>query len=130
MAWIDGKAFWFFLPALTDVFIRGKPSEGFEALGEIVGHPEGVEVLFEVLRRLVRAFFDRGFFEGAVYALDLAIGPGVIGVGEAVPHARLLADAVENMRAGILIAFAVGELETVIGEHRRDLLRYGGNQVA
>lgn len=46
MAWIDGKALWFFLPALTDVFIRGKPSEGFESLGEIVCHQEGIEVLF------------------------------------------------------------------------------------
>jgi hypothetical protein len=130
MAWIDGKAFGFFLPALTDVFIRGKPSEGFESLGEIVGRQEGIEVLFEVLMRLAIEFSDRGFFEGAVHALDLAIGPGVIGFGEAVPHPILLADAVENMREGIVIAFAVGELDTVIGEHCMDLIGYGGNQVA
>jgi hypothetical protein len=56
MAWIDGKALWFFLPALTDVFIRGKPFKGFESFGEIVGHQEDVEVLFEVLMRLVIEF--------------------------------------------------------------------------
>jgi hypothetical protein len=45
MVRINRKALWFFLPALTDVFIRGKPSEGFESLGEMIGPQEGVEVL-------------------------------------------------------------------------------------
>jgi hypothetical protein len=42
----------------------------------MVCQQEGVEVLFEVLMRLVIEFFDGGFFAGAVDALDLAIGPG------------------------------------------------------
>jgi PAS domain-containing protein len=36
MVRIAAKAFWLFLPTLTNIFIRGKPSEGFESLGEPV----------------------------------------------------------------------------------------------
>jgi hypothetical protein len=71
MVRVDGKAFWLFLPALTDMFIGGKPSEGIESLGEIVSHAEGVEVLFQVLMGLVIVLSDRGFLERAVHALHL-----------------------------------------------------------
>ena len=73
MVRIVSKAFGLFLPALTDIFIRSKPSEGFESVGEIIGHQRRVEVLFSVLMRLVIEFFDRGFFEGAVHAFGLAV---------------------------------------------------------
>ena len=46
MVRIVSKAFGLFLPALADMFLRSEPSEGFESLGEIIGHQEGVEVLF------------------------------------------------------------------------------------
>src|SRR5262245_66196857 len=81
MVRLNRKALWCFLPALTGVFIRGKPSEGVELLGEMIGHQGGVEVLFEVLMRLVIEFFDRGFFEGTLHALDFRVGPGMIRLG-------------------------------------------------
>jgi hypothetical protein len=130
MAWIDGKALRFFVPALTDVLIWGQPFEGFESLGEIVGHQEGIQVLFQVLMCLVVVPLHGGVFARAVHAFHLAISPGVVGCGEAVPQAILLADAVEHMSEGIVIACAVGELDAVIGEHRMDLLGDGGNPVA
>jgi hypothetical protein len=118
------------VPALTDVLIRGKPLESFESLGEIVCHQEGIKVLFKVLMCLIVVFLHGSVFERAVHAFHLAIGPGMVGFGEAVPDAILLTDAVKNMGEGLLIAFAVGELDTVIGEHRVDLVGYGGHQVA
>jgi hypothetical protein len=57
-------------------------------------------------------------FEPAVHAFHLVIGPGMVGFGEAVPDVKLLVDTVEHVVEGILIACTVGELATVIGEHR------------
>ena len=59
MAWIDGKAFWLFLPALTDVLIGGKAFERFESLREIIGHQESMEMLFQVVMGLVIILFSR-----------------------------------------------------------------------
>jgi hypothetical protein len=129
MAWIDCKALWVFLPAWTDVFIGGKPSKSFESFGEIVGHQEGVEVLFEVLMRLVIEFFDGGFFEGAVHALDLAIRPGMMGVGEAVLDTVLLTHTRQDMLEGIVIPPAIAELNAVVRQDRVDLLGHGVDEV-
>jgi hypothetical protein len=38
MVRIVSKAFGLLLPALTDIFIRRKPSEDFESLGDIIVH--------------------------------------------------------------------------------------------
>jgi hypothetical protein len=130
MVRIHDKAFGLFVPPLTDVLIGGKPSERFEPLGEVISHQEGREVLFEVLMGLVIVFFDRGFLQGSIHALHLAIGPGMVGFGETVLDAIVLADAIEKMVEGILIAFAVSELHAVIGQHRVDFVGYGGNHVA
>jgi hypothetical protein len=114
MAWIDGNALWCSLPALTDVFIRGKPSQGFALFGEIVGHQADVAVVFEVLMRLGIAFFDCGVFEGAVHALGVAIDPGMMGLSAAVLDAVLLADACQDMLEGIVTPLAVGGLNAIV----------------
>jgi hypothetical protein len=33
-----------FSPVFIDVFIRGRPSEGVESLGEVLGYQEGMEM--------------------------------------------------------------------------------------
>ena len=71
-----------------------------------------------------------GFFEGTVQAFHLAIGPGMVGLGEAMVEAICLADAIEEMVERVLIALPVGELDAVIGEHGVALRGYGGDQVA
>ena len=38
MVWIDGKAVWLFVPALTDLRIRGKASQRFESFGKVISH--------------------------------------------------------------------------------------------
>jgi hypothetical protein len=78
MAWVDGKAFWLFLPALTNVFIRGEASEGCASLGEVVGHQAGLQGLFPVLMGVLVLWLHGGFLQGAVHAFHLAIGPGMV----------------------------------------------------
>jgi hypothetical protein len=58
------------------------------------------------------------------------MGPGTVGVGEAMVEARPLADAIEDMVESVLIVLPVGELAAVIGEHSIDLVWYSGDQVA
>ncbi len=59
--------------------------EGFEAAGEVVGVEEAIEVTAEAVVAVVVIAFDGGFLDGAVDAFDLAVGPGVVGSGEALP---------------------------------------------
>jgi hypothetical protein len=54
----------------------------------------------------------------------------MVGFGEAVLNALLLADASETVGAGVSIALAIGERHAVIGSRAVALVGYGGNQVA
>lgn len=63
---------------------RGKTGECFEAFGEVVGIEECVEMLSELIVMEVVVGADGGFFDGAVHAFDLAVGPRMVGFGEAV----------------------------------------------
>ena len=53
--------------------------------------------------RLIIELFDCGFFEGAGHTLDLAIGPGMIGLGRPIGHGVFITDQCKNMCEGILI---------------------------
>ena len=46
---------------------------------------------------LIGILVHGGVFEWAVHAFHLAIGPGMVGFGEAVLDAKLLADALKAM---------------------------------
>ena len=93
MVRIHGQAFWFFLPAWTDIFIGGKPSEGCESLRDVRRHQKGVEVLRQRLMGLVIVCFDRGFLEGSIHALHLAMRPGMSGFGQPMGDGVFLTDA-------------------------------------
>jgi hypothetical protein len=130
MVRINGKAFWLFWPAVADVFIRCESFERFESLGEVIGHQESLEMLFQMVMALVMVLFHGGVFERAVHAFHLAIRPGMVGFGQPMVDAILLTDAIKNMLKGVDIALAVGELDAVIGQHRMDLLGHGGHHVS
>jgi hypothetical protein len=129
MAWVDGKAFRLFLPAFADVLIRGQAFERFESLREIIGHQEGLQMLFQVVMSLIVILFHGGLFERAVHPFDLAIGPGMVGCGQPMVNPMLMTDAIKDMMKGLDIALPIGKLNTVIGEHRVDLVGYGGYQI-
>ena len=69
--------------------------------------------------------FDGGLLDGAHHPLGLAVGPGMIGLGEPVLDAVCLADAAEDMahpsRRTALIA--LNELHAVVGQDGVDLVR-------
>lgn len=65
----------------------------------IVGVDEEAQVLAELVVAVVVIAFDGGFLDSAVHALDLAVGPRVVGLGEPVPDVVLGADAIEHVEA-------------------------------
>jgi hypothetical protein len=129
MVQINGKSFQLFLPASVDVFIRGKAFERFESFREVIGHQEGLQMLFQVVMGLVVIRFHGGVSRRVVHAFDLAIGPGMVGFGESMVDAVLPTDAITDMLKGIAIALTADELDAVIGQHSMDLIGHSGNQV-
>ncbi len=53
-------------------------------------------------------------FDGPVHSLDLAVGPRVIHLGLAAFDVAFLANAIEDVRAGVNVGGAVSELDAVI----------------
>jgi hypothetical protein len=129
MAWVDGKAFWLFLPAFADVLIRCQSFERFESLREIIGHQEGMQMLFQVVMGHVVIPFYGGLFERAIHPFHLAIGPRMVGFGQPMVNPVCTTDAIKDMVKGIAITLPIGKLDAVIGEHRLDLVGYSSNQV-
>ena len=142
MGWIEFEALGVFCPDGADVFVRCKSFEGLESSGEVVGIHEVGEMFSEVLVSLVVEALDGGFFESSVHAFDLAVGPGVFGLGQPVVDIGLGAGELEGMSTEEFSAFeseldlggsrtAVagrGEVDSVVGEHGMDLVGYGGDE--
>jgi hypothetical protein len=111
----------------TDVRSRGESFRRLASPRDVIGHQQGVRRLFQVGMGLIGILFHRGVFQRAGHACHVTIGPGRVGVGEAVLAAIRLADAIDNRLAGLGIVLAVGELPAVIGAHGVELVAYGGN---
>jgi hypothetical protein len=94
---------------------RGKAFERFESFREVIGHQEGLQMLFQVVMGLVVIRFHGGVSRRVVHAFYLAIGPGMVGFGEPMVDAVLLTDAITDMLKGIDIALTVDKLDAVIG---------------
>ena len=88
-----------FRPDLKDVFVRREAAQGLEPAGMVVGIQEELQMRSELLVAVVVVALDGGVLEGSVHALDLTIGPRVIGLGQAVLDVVLAADPVEHMQA-------------------------------
>ena len=59
-----------------------------------------MQVLVEFAGVLVMVAPDGGLLNGAVHAFDLAVGPGMGWLGQAVFHAVFPADSVKTLPAG------------------------------
>jgi len=66
--------------------------------------------------------FDGGFLDRAIHSLNLAVRPRMPHLREAVFDPVLAANAVEDVREGVRIQGAVGELNAVVGQHGVDLI--------
>ena len=125
MAWVDGKAFRFFLPALADVLIRRKSLERFESLCEIIGHQKGIQMLFQVVMGVVVILFYSSLFERTVHPFHLAIGPGMVGLSQPMVNPMFITDAIKDMVEGVDIALPIRELDAVVGEYCVDRIGNG-----
>ena len=98
-------------------------SQGLEVLGEVVGGDEGQDVGAQGCRVVVVVDLDGRLLDRAIHPLGLAVGPGVVGLGQSVLDAVGDADAVEDVRteqarAGLIpVLGQVGEGHAVVGEH-------------
>jgi len=72
--------------ALCSVVGR-EAAESLEPFGVVVGGNEVAEVGAQLAVAVVVVTLDGGLFDGAVHALDLPVGPGMIRFGQAVVHA-------------------------------------------
>ena len=127
---IERESFGLFCPELADVFVRREAIECLETLGEVVSADEVGEMTSKLIVGLIVEAFDRRLLDGAVHALDLAIGPRMLGLGEAMVDVVLGAGEFEGMGAEDLvplehdldlggspaIAAGLGEVRAIVGQ--------------
>src|SRR3954447_14800933 len=86
-------------PGVLDGLEGCSPSERLEVLGEVVGGDEGEDMGLEAFQVFVVERLYGRVVDGPVHALGLAIGPGVVRLGEPMLDAVLPANAVEHVGA-------------------------------
>ena len=130
---IESKSIRLFLPASADEFVGGEAAESLESFGEVVGSDEVAEVNAPLVMAVVVVALNRGFFDGAVHTLDLAVGPGVVRFGKSVVDAMRQAGPIEGMPAkaggwSLSIFRKISKLDAVVGEHSVDAIRNSRDQ--
>ena len=130
MGWIEPEPFGLFCPDFADELIGCQALEGLEPAREIVGRDEVGEVSAQLIVIVVVEALDGRFLDGSVHPLDLAVRPGMLDLCEPVFDAMFVADAVEDMLEGVLVARPVGELDAVVGQNGMDGIGHGRDQVA
>lgn len=78
--------------------------ESLQALCEVISCNEGLEVVCQLCMRVVVIALHGGVFQRPVHALDLAVRPRMIDLGEAVFDIIFATDAVKDVLAGVFIA--------------------------
>lgn len=142
MGWIEFESLRFFCPDRADVFVWRESSEDFESSGEVVGVDEVGEMLPEVVVGFVVEALDGGLFEGSVHALYLAVGPGMLGLGQAMVDVGFGAGELEGMGAEEFSALESkldlrgsrtaitgrGEMHAIVGKYSVDLIGHDLDQ--
>src|SRR5579864_6102487 len=135
MDWIEGEAAWVFFPNAANVFVGRKTFQCLEPTAKVVGGNEVSQAAAQLAVGFVVVALDGRFLEGAVHPLDLPIGPGVVGFGQAVFDAACSTDLLEGVEAvagdlAVADARQVGELEAVVGQHGVNPIRHPRDQVS
>src|SRR5665213_2682827 len=130
MGWIESKFVWGLRPEFAEVFVGREAFEGLESSGEVVGPKEVGQVRFELVMGVVEVAFDRGILDGSIHALDLPMGPGMIGFGQPVFDSMNETEPVEGMATEargwpLPVLRQIGELDAVVGEHGVDAVWNG-----
>ena len=88
----------------------------------VTGQDKGLQVLVQLGGGLVVKVLDRRFLNCAVPALNLAIGPGKSGFGQAVLQIELAAEAVKTVAAEGQLRHLEPELNAVVNQQGVGLL--------
>jgi hypothetical protein len=94
---VEGEPFGFARPSFADELVGCEALQGFEATREVIGGDEVGEVLPELVVALVMVALDGCVLDGPVHFLDLAIGPRMPRLGQAMVHIVLGAGGLEGM---------------------------------
>ncbi len=140
---IEGEAIRLFCPELADVSVWREAFEGPEASGEVVGRDEVGEMASKLIVVFIMEAFDRRILDRSVQALDLTVGPGMLGLGQAMVDVGRGAGVFDGVSSeGLLTcnqlldlgccptrATGIGEVQAVVGEHGMDFVGNSGDQV-
>ena len=89
---------WLGSPAFTDVFVRRESLQGLRPPSVVASINEVGKVIFELIVSIVMIALDGRFFDCSVHALDLAIRPWMLDLGQPVFDAIFPAAHIEHMR--------------------------------
>jgi len=115
------------------VLVGREALESLQTPSKVVGINEGLQVLSQLVVAVVVVALDRGFLDRAIHALDLSVGPGMVGLGRSVLDVVGQADSIEHMQAqsrrgAVPSGRQVAELDAVVGEDRVDPVGHGVEQ--
>jgi hypothetical protein len=99
MDWVKSKFVRVLSPELEEEFVGHKAFERLESSCEVVGSEEVGQVRFELVMGVVEVSLHRSVLNGPVHALDLPVGPGMVGFGQAVLDSMNETEPVEGMAA-------------------------------
>ena len=127
MGRIEPESFGLFCRAFANEFVRREAFECLEATTEIVAGNEVSQMLSKLIMAVVIVALDGSVLDRSVHALDLAIGPGMLDLGQPMFDAILLAAHIEHMcrvscRLAVRVARRESELDPIVGENRVDLV--------
>lgn len=66
--WIEPEAVGLFSPDFADEFIGRQALQHLQSRGEVISHQKGLQVVLQLVMRLVVAFY-RGLFDGSTHTL-------------------------------------------------------------
>jgi len=140
---VESESFGLFCPELTDSLVRRQAPKALEALRKVVRIEECRRVRSEAVVRVVVEPPHRGVLDRPVHAFDLAVGPRMIELREAVLDAELRTRQIERVGSERLpvgqkllnlgdVPAALGrrELKPVIREHRVNAVRHAFDEAA
>jgi hypothetical protein len=90
-------------------------------------------VRFELVVGVVEGSLDGGILTDSIHALDLSVGPWMVGLGEPMLDPMKETESVERMatearRRPLAVQRPAGELDAVVGEHGMDAIRNRFNE--
>lgn len=94
---INRESLWIFRPGLKYQVEGSAPSQGLEVSGEVVSHHEGQYLRLQRSEVGIVMRLDGGVFDRSVHALDLAIDPRVVDLGQPMFDGVFVTDTIKNV---------------------------------